>query len=183
MKYNRRIFGIYFQVICLAIFLPSMAVAQLDFKGNLLDRPCRVAPTSLTLEVDFRETATLLYQNWPGKSYEESFSIKLINCHATAMNKVVKLTFYGVEEKNLPGYLQVTGNNAGLLGIGIIDIDGSSLLKIGQAHNRGQGKKVDANSLELNFKAYVQATADALTNKSVQAGNYSAVATFELNYQ
>ncbi|HIC0710043.1 TPA: hypothetical protein ACWZT1_004251 [Escherichia coli] len=72
--------------------------------------------------------------------------------------------------------------NSGKLGIGIIDTDGSSLLKLNQVHNGGQGSKVEKDSVTLNFKAFVQATSEAITNKAVQPGVYNSVATFELLY-
>ncbi|EHL5408698.1 type 1 fimbrial protein, partial [Salmonella enterica] len=37
--------------------------------------------------------------------------------------------------------------------------------------------------LQLNFKAFVQATPDAVAKKSVQPGEYTSVANFELFYE
>lgn len=176
--------GALFSVLLSAMFLSvSGHASELGFKGNLLDRPCQIDPSSVAQDVTFRETATPLYHAWPGKSYEEKFQIKLVNCHATTMGKVVELTFKGTEEPELPGYLQVSGVNNGKLGIGIIDTDGSSLLKLNQVHNGGQGNRVDKNSVTLNFKAFVQATSEAITNRTVQSGDYSTSATFELLYK
>ncbi|WP_256114192.1 fimbrial protein [Escherichia coli] len=176
--------GALFSVLLSVVFLPvSVHASELGFKGNLLDRPCQIAPSSAAQDVTFRETATPLYRVWPGKSYEEKFQIKLINCHVSTMGKVVQLTFKGTEEPKLPGYLRVSGVNSGKLGIGIIDTDGSSLLKLNQVHNGGQGNKVEKDSVTLDFKAFVQATSEAITNKAVQPGDYSATATFELLYK
>ena len=159
------------------------AAGGLDFKGNLLDRPCQIDPSSVAQDVTFMDTATRLYHTWPGKSYEEKFQIKLVNCHATTMGKVVKLTFKGTEEQNLPGYLQVSGVNSGKLGIGIIDTDGSSLLKLNQVQNGGQGNKVEQDSVTLDFKAFLQATPKSIKEKSIQPGKFSSIATFELVYK
>lgn len=176
--------GALFSVLFSAVFLPASGYAsELGFKGNLLDRPCQIDPSSVAQDVSFRETATSLYHAWPGKSYEEKFQIKLVNCHTSTMEKVVQLTFKGSEEPELPGYLQVSGVNSGKLGIGIIDTDGSSLLKLNQVHNGGQGNKVEQDSVTLDFKAFVQATSEAITNKTVQPGDYSSTATFELLYK
>lgn len=157
--------------------------AQLEFKGNLLNRPCQIDPSSAPQDVTFRNTGAPLYQAWPGKSYEEKFQIKLINCHASTMGKVVQLVFKGTEEKKLPGYLQVSGLNQGVLGVGIIDTDGSSLLKLNQIHNGGLGVQVNTDSVVMNFKAYTQASPEAIVNKSVRPGDYNASATFELVYK
>lgn len=181
---KNRMHGVLFSVLLSAILLPvSSYASELGFKGNLLDRPCQIDPSSAVQNVSFRETAAPLYHVWPGKSYEEKFQIKLVNCHATTMGKVVQLTFKGAEEPKLPGYLQVSGVNSGKLGIGIIDTDGNSLLKLGQVQNGGQGNKVETKSVTLNFKAFVQATSEAITNKSVQPGGYSSTATFEFLYK
>ncbi|HHN6603704.1 TPA: fimbrial protein [Escherichia coli] len=181
---KNRMHGALFSVLLSAIFLPVSGYAsELGFKGNLLDRPCQIDPSSAAQDVMFRETSAPLYHVWPGKSYEEKFQIKLVNCHASTMGKVVQLTFKGTEEPKLPGYLQVSGVNSGKLGIGIIDTDGSSLLKLNQVQNGGQGNKVEKDSVTLDFKAFVQATSEAITNKTVQPGDYSSTATFELLYK
>ncbi|EPL0050183.1 fimbrial protein [Escherichia coli] len=180
----KRILCGLFNTLLSVIFLSAPGFAsELAFSGNLLDRPCQIDPAETSREVTFMDTAARLYYSWPGKSYEEKFRVKLINCHASTMGKVVKLTFSGTEETALPGYLQVTGINRGRLGIGIIDTDGSSLLKLNQVHNRGQGNKVEADSITLNFKAFVQATPEAVRNKTVQPGDYSSTVTFELLYE
>ena len=80
-------------------------------------------------------------------------------------------------------YLKVTGVNAGKLAIGILDTDGTTLMKLGDAHNHGQGTPVDRDTLQFNFKAYVKATPDAIARKSVQPGEYKSVANFELFYE
>ncbi len=156
---------------------------SLEFRGNLLDIPCQLAPDSTGIVVEFRETATSLYRNWPGKSYEQNFSVKLENCHSTTIGKVMKLVFKGTEESSLPGYLAVTGKNNGLLGIGIVDTDGKSLLKLGDAHNLKVGDKITTNSIILNFKAFVQATPKAIEDRSVEPADYSSTATFEIDYK
>ncbi|GDA12234.1 TPA: type 1 fimbrial protein [Escherichia coli] len=181
---KNRMHGALFSVLLSAMFLSvSGHASELGFKGNLLNSPCQIDPSSVAQDVTFRETAIPLYHVWPGKSYEEKFQIKLVNCHATTIGKVVELTFKGAEEPKLPGYLQVRGVNSGNLGIGIIDTDGSSLLKLNQVQNGGLGNKEEKDSVTLNFKAFVQATSEAITNKAVQPGDYSATATFELLYK
>ncbi|ACY85085.1 hypothetical protein ETAE_2250 [Edwardsiella piscicida] len=57
------------------------------------------------------------------------------------------------------------------------------LLKLGDAHNHQQGNRIDENTILLNFKAFVQATPDAVRQKNVSPGDYSSVAGFELFYE
>ncbi|EGF1597516.1 type 1 fimbrial protein, partial [Escherichia coli] len=151
--------------------------SDVAFRGNLLDRPCHVSGDSLNKHVVFKTRASRDFWYPPGRSPTESFVIRLENCHATAVGKIVTLTFKGTEEAALPGHLKVTGVNAGRLGIALLDTDGSSLLKPGASHNKGQGEKVTGNSLELPFGAYVVATPEALRTKSVVPGDYEATAT------
>jgi minor pilin subunit PapK len=160
----------------------GIARADVTFQGNLLDRPCHIDPASQTQDVEFLDTATPLYRVWPGKSSVKTFRVALINCYASSIGKVVRLTFSGAQESGLPGYLAVNGVNAGRLGIGLLDTDGSSLLKLGDAHNHGAGDVVSGSTLTLNFGAFVQVTPTALAQKSVVPGDYGATATFELNY-
>ncbi len=169
--------------LLLSLTTIDVYASDLEFKGNLLDRPCQIDPASVAQEISFRDTASRLFFTWPGKSSEQTFQIKLVNCHSMTIGKIVELTFKGQEENKLPGYLQVRGINLGKLGIGVIDTDGVSLLKLNQIHNKGKGMKVDDNTVTFNFKAFVQATNDAISSKSVKPGNYSATATFVLLYK
>jgi minor pilin subunit PapK len=179
-----RAFGVIRTVLLgITMLLPLEVRADVMFQGNLLDRPCKVDPASQMQDVTFLDTATPLYWVWPGKSAEKTFQVTLVNCYASTLGKVVKLTFSGAEELALPGYLATTGANAGRLAIGFLDTDGSTLLRLGTPHHNGAGDVVTGSSLTLKFKAFVQATPDAISQKSVVPGDYSATATFEVNYQ
>ncbi|HAW0905887.1 TPA: type 1 fimbrial protein [Escherichia coli] len=182
---RNRAHGVLFNVLLSTMLLLSVPgySSELLFTGNLVDSPCQIDPSTSSQEVTFMDTASHLYHIWPGKSYEEKFRIRLINCQLNTMWKMVELTFRGDEEPELPGYLRVNGINRGKLGIGIIDTDGISLLKLNQVHNGGQGDKVDKESVVLDFKAFVQATSEAIANKGVQPGDYNSTVTFELLYK
>ncbi|HCM1965161.1 TPA: type 1 fimbrial protein [Salmonella enterica subsp. salamae serovar 56:l,v:z39] len=170
-------------LMVMAAGISQPVLADVEFTGKLLDRPCQVDPVSSSQDVWFLDTAAPLYHVTPGRSSQRSFVIRLINCHASTFGKTVKLVFSGQGEPALPGYLAVSGVNNGRLGIGILDTDGSTLLKPGDVHNLGAGSTVTGNAVTLNFKAYVQASPQAIVQRSVQPGDYSATATFALNYQ
>lgn len=161
----------------------TISATELQFKGHLYNPPCRVDPDSAMKNVIFMNTPVKTFLRWPGRSYEQKFKIKLVNCQQSALGKQVKLAFYGNEENHLPGYISVTGDNNGKLGIGIIDTDGVSLLKLGHVHNQGVGTKIYQEEISLDFKAFVQATESAIYQKSVRPGGFSAVVTFLLYYQ
>ncbi|MEL0552569.1 MULTISPECIES: fimbrial protein [Enterobacteriaceae] len=179
---RRLFFSLVLQVMGMLLVVGD-GRADVVFNGNLLDRPCHVDTASLTQDVTFREAAAPLFWIWPAKGYEEPLRIGLVNCYASSLGKVVRLTFRGPGETDLPGYLAVSGVNAGRLGIGILDTDGRSLLKLGDAHHQGAGDVVTGKTLMLNFRVFTQATPAAIAQKSVVPGDYSAMVTFELNYQ
>ncbi|EGM1627836.1 type 1 fimbrial protein [Salmonella enterica] len=184
MKRSKRILSTCRGFLLMLMLLPAFGNAvELEFKGRLLNRPCRIDPEMKMQTVSFRDTATPLYNTWPGKSYAEKFHIKFINCQKSTMGKTLKLKFTGTEEKALPGYLQVSGVNQGNLGIGIIDSDGVSVLPLNHVHNRGRGIVVQHKNMVLNFSAFVQATPDAIAGRRVKPGTFDATASFSVMYE
>lgn len=174
---------------CLPLLLTlSAGAVNVTFDGELLDRPCQVDPASSNgLTVQFLERPARDFQYAPGRGPAEDFSIRLIQCNTGTIWKTVKLRFSGDKESAMKGqsayFLKVTGVNAGKLAIGILDTDGTTLMKLGEAHNHGQGTPVDRDTLQFNFKAFVQASPDALAQKSVKPGTYASTANFELLYE
>lgn len=159
------------------------AHADIEFTGNLLDRPCQIDPTSQSLDVEFLNTPVQQFRVEPGRGSTKLFSIKLLHCQPNIVGKVVKLNFTGETESNLSGTLRVTGENAGKLAIQLIDSDGRTPLAIGADNNAGHGQLLTQDNIQLNFGAYVQATPSALKNRSVTPGGYSATTTFMLSYE
>lgn len=173
---------------CLPLLLTlSAGAVNITFGGELLDRPCQVDPASDGQTVRFLERPVKDFQYAPGRGPAESFSIRLVQCNTSTIWKTVKLKFSGDRESAMKEqtdyFLKVTGVNTGKLAIGLLDTDGSTLMKLGDAHNRGQGMPINSNTLLFNFKAFVQATPDALAQKSVIPGNYTSTANFELFYE
>ncbi|HBA3590908.1 TPA: type 1 fimbrial protein [Escherichia coli] len=173
---------------CLPLLLTlSAGAVNVTFNGELLDRPCQVDPASDGQTVQFLERPVKDFQHAPGRGATEDFSIRLIQCNTSTIWKTVKLKFSGDRESAMKEqadyFLKVTGVNTGKLAIGLLDTDGTTLMKLGEAHNRGQGTPINSNTLLFNFKAYVQATPDALAQKSVTPGTYNSTANFELFYE
>ncbi|HAO0324565.1 TPA: type 1 fimbrial protein [Escherichia coli] len=180
--------GVARLVGCLPLLLTlSAGAVNVIFDGELLDRPCQIDSGSLNQTIQFLERPVKDFQYAPGRGPTENFSIRLVQCNTNTIWKTVKLKFSGDKEgamkERADYFLKVTGGNTGKLAIGILDTDGTTLLKLGESHNHGQGTPIDRDSLQFNFKAYVQATPDALVQKSVQPGEYKSVANFELFYE
>lgn len=169
------------------LFVLSAGAVTVSFNGKLLNNPCQIAPESLNQIVQFRARPEHDFHHAPGRGEVERFSIRLINCNIKTLQKTVKLAFTGTREGNMPGqedyFLKVSGINEGKLAIGILDTDGETPLKLGEVHNRGQGTRIDRDTLQLDFKAYVQATPEAIAKKSVMAGTYESTAQFNLTYE
>ncbi len=174
---------------CLPLLLMlSAGAVNITFDGELLDRPCQIDSASLNRTVQFLERPVKDFQYAPGRGPAERFSIRLVQCNTNTIWKTVKLRFSGTREDAMKEqkdyFLKVTGVNTGKLAIGILDTDGTTLMKLGEAyHNHGQGTPVDRDTLQFNFKAYVQATPEALAQKSVIPGSYASTANFELFYE
>lgn len=160
------------------------AVAQnLMFQGSLLDAACQLDPGSMSPTVTLPASGVRQFNRLPGRSGTETFSIRLVNCSAPMVGKVARLSFSGTGEAALPGYVAVNGGNTGRLGIGIIDTDGSSLLSLGNEHHSGKGDTLTGSTLTMTFKAFVQATPEALAQQSVVPGDYDAMVNFTVAYQ
>ncbi|KEY58126.1 fimbrial adapter PapK [Serratia sp. DD3] len=185
MQYSARV--IKFIMAGLAILMLSLSPAhaesnsQMQFSGELFDRPCTIDNDSLQQEVIFPTRPYRDFWVLPAKTPSVAFAINLVHCYASTLGKLVKITFRGTTESALPGYVAVQGNNAGKLAIGIIDTDGQTLLPIGTV--TGQGLLVNSDQVRLPFKAFVQATSEAVQNRSVAPGVYMATVQFELSYQ
>lgn len=180
--------GIARLVGCLSLFLmSSVGAVNVTFDGELLDRPCQIDSGSLNPTVQFLERPVKDFQYAPGRGPAQNFSIRLVQCKTNMVWKTVKLKFSGDKERAMKEqseyFLKVTGVNTGKLAVGILDTDGTTLMKLGDAHNRGQGTPINNDTLQFDFKAYVQATPDALAQKSVTPGTYESAANFELFYE
>ncbi|EFC1642167.1 type 1 fimbrial protein [Escherichia coli] len=173
---------------CLPLLLTlSVGAVNVTFDGELLDRPCQIDSGSLNQTIQFLERSVKDFHVSPGKGPAEKFSIRLIDCDTSSIWKTVKLKFSGDNEARMKEkseyFLRVSGVNQGKLAVGLLDTDGVTPLKLGDAHNNRQGAQIEGSTVTLNFKAFVQATPDAIAQKSVDPGEYKSVANFELFYE
>ncbi|EJJ1300010.1 type 1 fimbrial protein [Salmonella enterica] len=169
------------------LFTQQAGALEVSFGGELIDRTCDIAPGNLKQTVRFLERPSEYFHILPGKGSEEEFSIRLNNCDPHSALKTVKLRFSGDNEPGMKErasyFLRVSGINRGKLAVGLLDTDGITPIKLGDMHNHKQGTQIESNTVTLNFKAFVQATPDAIAQKSVEPGEYSSVANFELFYE
>lgn len=169
------------------ITFPVKAV-DVSFNGELIDYPCKIDTGSDNQTIHFLDYPSINFHTNPGKTPSQKFSIRLRDCDTSSAWKTVKIRFTGNKEPQMNErsdyFLSVSGSgNEGKLAVGLLDTDGKTPLKLGEANNNLNGTILTNGSMSLDFFAFVQATPEAILNKGVQPGAYVSLATFELVYE
>lgn len=172
---------VFISIGCLLLTLTGtkgMAASDnLHFHGILVDEPCTIHPGDETVELPFGnipDKNLYAYQRTPSKA----FRIRLSECD-TSIGKRVTVLFAGDENPFISGALAISsGSQAAGIAVGLENADGSPL-----AVNQESAQIALNDGLTLlNFQAFVQGEPDALANKTIKRGPFSAIATFHLNY-
>lgn len=162
--------------------LTRVAVAASDnlyFHGILVDEPCTIRPGDETVELDFGnipDKNLYAYQRTPSKL----FQIRLSECDLS-IGKSVKITFKGDENQAMPGqgFLAISpGSKASGIAVGLESENGNAL----PVNKETDKITLNSDDTILNFYAFIQGEPDAIANKSIKRGPFSAIATFHLNY-
>ena len=161
------------------MILPSSAYAaeNLIMRGTLVDNPCFIRPGDELIKLDFEEVIDKYLYRYK-RTPSRSLKIHLEDCDISVF-KEVKVSFQGTENTSLPGLLRLDpGSAASGIAIGIEDTDGSAL----SINKPAPAKKLQAGDMVLAFQAYVQGEPNAIINKRIGHGQFTATATFVLNY-
>jgi type 1 fimbria pilin len=162
----------------MALSLGVQAANNMRLHGTLVAEPCVIAPGEETVRLDFGTVIDKqLYSDQKTSSRE--FKLHLSNCDLT-LGKTVQVMFTGVENPALPGLLALDASSqASGIGIGIQSANGEPLPlnKLG-AHRY----PLAAGGNYLRMMAYVQGEPDAITNRTINRGPFSASMTFALTY-
>lgn len=146
--------------------------------GNLVEEPCTILPGDENITMDFFDTPEknfYAYGETPGKE----FMIKLADCDIS-IGKTVEVTFSGTPNLALPGYLALsTSSVASGFAVGLQNADKTPL----GIEQKGSKTTLQNGANQLRFYAYLKGEPDAIANKSIKVGPYSAVATFKLDYE
>ncbi|QGH61588.1 fimbrial protein [Serratia proteamaculans] len=149
---------------------------NLLFDGALVADPCVLDPKTTDIELDFGTVIDkYLYLNT--RTHSRPFTLNLLECD-TQLGSSVVMTFKGTESKELPGLLALTGGSATGVAIGM-ELDDGRLLPFNKAT---PGLVLQDGVTALRFKGYVQGEPTALKNHSIGRGDFTAVATFEIEY-
>lgn len=161
------------------LFIDVQAVENnVSFSGALVAEPCTLPDNDANITLDFGSVIEKsLYQYQRTKS--QPFTIHLENCDP-AMMETVSVMFTGTADDELTTLLALEpSSSAKGVAIGLELPDGSSLA-INKAAPWQQ--LVEGNNA-LVFDAYVQIKPQALSTKTLTAGDFSAISTFALTYQ
>jgi type 1 fimbria pilin len=149
---------------------------NLNFDGTLVADPCVLDPKTTDISLDFGTVIDkYLYLNT--RTHSKPFVINLIECD-TRLGDSVLMTFKGTESKELPGLLALTKGPASGIAIGMELDDGKPL----PFNKVTPGFALKDDTTTLRFHGYVQGEPTALKNRSIGRGEFTAVATFEIEY-
>ncbi|SFU57245.1 fimbrial protein [Xenorhabdus koppenhoeferi] len=141
---------------------------------TVLAPTCSIKTEDQNMEVDF---GNILNSDLYLKHRTESrqFDLRLEDCDPRITNRL-KIKFLGETSKELPGLLAFS--LAGLA-IGMEKTDGTPM-----PFNKTSEFQLLANSKNnvIPLRAFVQAEPNAIQSKKIGIGEFTAIATFEVNY-
>ncbi|EOC1324719.1 type 1 fimbrial protein [Cronobacter dublinensis] len=151
---------------------------NVHFSGSLITEPCTLAEADKDIHLDFGSVIEKsLYQYQRTKS--QSFSLHLIECDPTVLS-TVSVTFQGTADTELTSMLAPDpSSTAKGVAIGFELADGTPLA----INHPSPYSQLTNGSNTLTFQAFVQAQPIVIANKSITAGDFSAISTFILAYQ
>lgn len=151
---------------------------NVHFYGALVAEPCVIAPGDEDIRLDFGTVIDkYLYLNT--RTLGLPFEIRLVECDLTLGN-MVKVTFTGTENTALPGLLAINDSSqASGIGIGLETQAGKPL----PLNKESDKYLLQKGSNTIVLKGYVQGEPRAIMEKSIGRGAFSAVATFNLEYE
>ncbi|CAI1806474.1 Fimbria A protein precursor [Serratia fonticola] len=156
----------------------SLAAENMRLHGALVAEPCVIPPGDETVVLDF-DTVIDKYLYMNTRTHGQPFELHLAQCDLS-LGKTIKVTFSGNESAALPGLLALNGaSQASGIAIGMETSQGEPL----PINQQGNAQALMSGANILTAYAYVQGEQDALTNKTIQRGPFSAVATFSLEYE
>lgn len=149
---------------------------NLHFDGTLVADPCVLDPNTTEITLDFGTVIDkYLYLN--ARTHSQPFTINLLECD-TSLGDTAIFTFKGAESSELPGLLALTKGPASGIAIGMELPDGTPL----PFNKPTPGFHLTDGATSITMKGYVQGEPRAIQSHSIGRGEFTAVATFEIEY-
>jgi type 1 fimbria pilin len=156
----------------------SLAAENMRLHGALVAEPCVIPPGDETVVLDF-DTVIDKYLYMNTRTHGQAFKLHLAQCDLS-LGKTVRVTFSGNESTALPGLLALNGaSQASGIAIGMETPQGTPL----PINQPGKTQALVSGANILTAHAYVQGEPEALANKAIERGPFSAIATFSLEYE
>jgi len=163
-------------IALLMINTPSGKTADnIRYSGNLVAEPCTLLPADENIVVDFG-TIINKYLYLYHRTKSQPFELHLTECD-TSLGKLLKATFSGKESTALPGLLALDGARG--IAIGLETQDGEVL----PLNQQMRGQEITDGDNTIILQAYVQGEPEAIANKTITQGDFTAIATFTLDYE
>ena len=161
--------------MAMAATKPELSVL---YRGSLVAEPCTLLPEDENILLDFGTVIDkYLYLNT--RTHSKPFQLHLVDCD-TSLGKTLKMTFSGTESIALPGLLALDGSSeAKGIAIGLETEDGQALA----LNQQSRGHEISDGNNTITLQAYVQGEPEAIKNKAIERGMFTAVATFSLEYE
>lgn len=160
--------------------LPTLAAGDNNvyLHGALVAEPCVIPPGDEEITLDFGTIIDkYLYLNT--RTLGQVFEIHLEECDLT-LGKTVSVTFTGTENQALSGLLAIDGGSEAT-GIAIgLETPSAEPLPL---NTQGDKSLLQDGGNIIALRAYVQGEPDAIADKTIGRGAFSAVATFNLEYE
>lgn len=162
--------------LLMAAGVQAATTDNLRFDGTLVAEPCELDPKTTDISLDFGTVIDkYLYLNT--RTHSKPLTIRLLGCDLS-LGKTVSLTFKGTESVTLPGLLAVNAGGAGGIAIGMEMTDGTPL-----PINKATPLMVlTKDTTTLTLMNYVQGEPAAIKDHKIVTGDFTAVATFALDY-
>lgn len=164
--------------ILLLLVSPLSLASDIHFSGALIAEPCEIETGDDALELDFGNVIDReLYVHH--RSQTMPFTLNLIGCSIDTA-KTVAITFSGQESNELAGFLATqAGSKAAGIAIGMETLSGEAVL----LNKVAPPVTLQAGRTLIELRAYIQGEPNAIRDRTVIHGAFSAIATFNLNYQ
>ncbi|CAO95312.1 fimbrial protein [Erwinia tasmaniensis] len=156
----------------------SAPSVNISYDGNLVADPCTLLPEDESIVLDFGSVIDkYLYLNT--RTHGKLFQLHLMDCDISLGNSL-KITFRGTESIALPGLLAPDGGSEGSgIAIGLETHKGEALA----LNQPGSAQDITNGSNVIALKAYIKGEPEAIKDKKIRIGAFSAVATFHLEYE
>lgn len=144
--------------------------------GVLIDEPCSISPNNGNINVEFGELTDQDLYNI--RRIEQPFYIELTECNSSAI-KTLTIKFIGEESRQQAGLLALDSTSqASGIAIGIE----SNGVMLPMNSQQGATFPFKNGNNTLAFNAYVKADPDAIAQKNIGLGHFTATATFVFEY-